>query len=52
MSDKNKLTKCPSCGAPVEVISSNVCEYCKNTIVQTSNEIVLSKKKIVLSKKR
>ena len=52
MSNKNKITNCPSCGAPIEVISSNVCPYCKNTIVQTSNELVLSKKKIVSSNKR
>lgn len=51
MSDKDKLTNCPSCGAQLEVVSSNVCQYCKNTIVQTSNEIVLSKKKIVSSRK-
>ena len=51
MSNKNKITNCPSCGAPIEVISSNVCPYCKNTIVQTSNELVLSKKKIVSSRK-
>lgn len=51
MSNKDKLINCPSCGAPIEVISSNVCPYCKNTIVQTSNELVLSKKKIVSSRK-
>ena len=51
MSNKNKITNCPSCGAPIEVISSNVCPYCKNTIVQTSEELVLSKKKIVSSRK-
>lgn len=49
MSNNNKITKCPSCGAEVEVVSSNLCPYCKNTIVQTSNELVLSKKKIVSS---
>ena len=51
MSNKDKLINCPSCGAPIEVISSNVCPYCKNTIVQTSEELVLSKKKIVSSRK-
>ena len=51
VSNQDKLTKCPTCGAEVEVISSNVCPYCKNTIVQTSNEIVLSKKKIISSRK-
>ena len=51
VSNQDKLIKCPTCGAEVEVISSNVCPYCKNTIVQTSNEIVLSKKKIISSRK-
>ena len=51
MSNNNKITNCHSCGAQVEVISSNVCPYCKNTIVQTSEELVLSKKKIVSSRK-
>ena len=52
MSNNNKTTICPSCGAQLEVISSNVCPHCKNTIVQVSDELVLSKKKIVLSFKR
>ena len=47
----NKITKCPSCGAKVNVKSSEVCEYCHNTIVQISDELVLSKKKIVSSRK-
>ena len=51
MSNNDKITKCPSCGAEIEVVSSNVCPYCKNTIVQTSDELVLSKKKIVSSSK-
>ena len=45
----SKVISCPSCGAVVDVISSNVCSHCKNTIVNTSNELVLSKKKIVSS---
>ena len=51
MSNNDKLINCPSCGAHVDVVSSNVCPYCKNTIVQTSDELVLSKKKIVSSNK-
>ena len=42
MNDKDKITTCPSCGAKVEVTSSNVCDYCKNTVVQISDELVLS----------
>ena len=53
VASKNKKIKvCPSCGASVDVVSSEVCEYCHNTIVQISDELVLSKKKIVSSNKR
>lgn len=51
MSCNDKTIKCPSCGANIDVVSSNVCEYCHNTIVQVSDELVLSKKKIVASYK-
>ena len=47
----NVIDKCPSCGAKVNVKSSEVCEYCHNTIVQISDELVLSKKKIISSNK-
>ena len=50
-SKNDKIKNCPSCGASVDVKSSEVCEYCRNTIVQISNELVLSKKKIVASYK-
>ena len=50
-SKNNKVTNCPSCGSKVEVTSSNVCDYCKNTVVQISDELVLSKKKIISSNK-
>ena len=47
----NVIDNCPSCGAKVNVKSSEVCEYCHNTIVQTSDELILSSKKIVASNK-
>ena len=49
--NKSKIINCPSCGANVEVISSNICPYCKNRVVQTSNQLVLSRKKIISSNK-
>ena len=49
--NKSKIINCPSCGANVEVISSNVCPHCKNRVVQTSNQLVLSRKKIISSNK-
>lgn len=44
-SSNNKIVeKCPNCGAPVDIKSSAVCEYCDSTLVKVSGEYVLSKK--------
>ncbi len=43
---KNKSNKCPNCGAPISNKSSNVCPYCKSTIVSEHYDWILSKKEI------
>ena len=44
----NKKDKkvCPSCGAPLENTSSNVCPYCNSNIVFEDHDWILSKKEI------
>ncbi len=43
---KNAKKNCPSCGAPLENTSSNVCPFCNSTIVFDVHDWVLSKKEI------
>ena len=43
---KNKSNKCPNCGAPISNKSSNLCPYCKSTIVSEHYDWILSKKEI------
>lgn len=48
---KKKLTKCPSCGAPINKNNqSNKCKYCNSTIVNNDYDWVISKKEIVKQK--
>lgn len=45
MSDKQeKVDKCPNCGAPVNVNSAGVCDYCNSKIVADNTSWVMSKK--------
>lgn len=39
-----KVEKCPSCGAPVNMNASGKCPYCGTTIVVKAKDFVLSKK--------
>ena len=41
---ENIITKCPSCGAKVNMVTSGECEHCGATIVVPPKEFVLSKK--------
>ena len=43
---KSKKVNCPSCGAPLENTSSNVCPFCKSTVVFDNHDWLLSKKEI------
>ena len=47
VSSNNMMNTCPHCGAHINNNSSQVCEYCKSTIVRISNKWVLTKKRIV-----
>ena len=43
----NKPNRCPNCNAPLDdSISSNICEYCRSTIINSSFDFLLSKKDI------
>lgn len=42
--EKTKLDKCPNCGAPIDMNSSGICEYCNSKIVDDNTEWVMSKK--------
>ena len=46
ISKKNKSNKCPNCNAPLDNYSSNVCPYCKSTIVSEHYDWIMSKKQI------
>lgn len=41
---KTKLDKCPNCGAPININSAGICEYCNSKIVDDNTEWVMSKK--------
>ena len=36
--------RCPNCGAPIEVNSAGVCEYCGSKVVGENTNWVMSKK--------
>lgn len=42
--EKTKLDKCPNCGAPININSAGICEYCNSKIVDDNTEWVMSKK--------
>ena len=42
--ENEKITKCPNCGAPIEMNSSKVCEFCNSKLVDDSKNWVMSKK--------
>lgn len=43
-SNSDTTTKCPNCGAPVDIIGSATCEYCGSTLVKDAGDYVMSKK--------
>lgn len=46
--EKEKLEKCPSCGAPIKDIETGgKCPYCDSVIVNNNKEFVMSKKECV-----
>ena len=41
---KPTTTKCPNCGAVVDINSSSTCPYCESTLVKDAADYVMSKK--------
>lgn len=44
---KNKVDKCPHCGAPLSSASSQTCSYCNSVISSMSSDWVLSNKNVI-----
>lgn len=42
--ESTKLDKCPNCGAPLDINSAGICQYCNSKIVDDSKNWVMSKK--------
>ena len=45
--DKQNDITCPNCGAKIQNVINNECEYCKTLIVIPSNDFVMSRKKCI-----
>lgn len=41
------ISKCPNCGAGVNIVSGGVCPYCDSTIITRSNKFIMSKKECI-----
>ena len=45
--DQNqKVDKCPSCGAPIEMNSAGICSFCRTKLVTENTDWVLTEKNI------
>ena len=42
--ENDKIDKCPNCGAPININSAGICEYCNSKLVDDSKNWVMSKK--------
>ena len=49
--EDNKLDKCPSCNAPIDIKVSGKCQYCDSLIINNNNEFVMSKKECIGQKR-
>jgi predicted lipid-binding transport protein (Tim44 family) len=45
--EKGNIKNCPSCGAPIDIVSGGKCPYCDSVIVNNNNEFVMSKKECI-----
>ena len=45
LDESKKVTKCPNCGADIEMNTSGICEYCHNKLVTENTKWVLTEKK-------
>ena len=44
---KNKVIKCPNCGAESDAVVGDVCTYCRARLIDSPNDYVISKKKSI-----
>lgn len=44
---ENNITKCPNCGAPINMNTSGVCDYCHTKLVTENTNWVLTDKKVI-----
>lgn len=47
LDEKNKVTKCPNCGADIEMNTSGICEYCHTKLVTENVKWVLTEKELL-----
>lgn len=47
LSEDEKVTHCPNCGAKVEMNSTGTCEYCGSKLVSENTKWVLTEKKVI-----
>ncbi len=47
LDENNKVTKCPNCGADIEMNTSGICEYCHTKLVTENTKWVLTEKKLL-----
>ena len=45
LDESDKVDKCPNCGAPIEMNSSGICQYCGAKLVSENTKWVLTEKK-------
>lgn len=45
--EKENIKKCPSCGAPIDIVSGGKCPYCDSVIHNYNDKFVMSKKECV-----
>ena len=44
ISGEEKVTKCPACGAEVDIVTAGKCPYCRNLITIDAKKYVMSRK--------
>ena len=44
LDESKKVTKCPACGAEIEMNNTGICSYCRSKLVTENTEWVLTEK--------
>lgn len=47
LGDTSKTTKCPNCGAEVDINTIGICPYCRSELVTENKQWVLTEKKVI-----